>query len=323
MMPMLRCVVILSGVVLSCAVCAQTNFPSRPIRIVVPSPAGGPSDFAARAVSQRLPQYVGQPVIVDNRPGGAGLIGADLVAKAPPDGHTLLVATGGLMIITPFLLDKLPYDAAADFAPITNLISGPSLFLLHPSIPARNVKELIALAKARPGQLTYGSAGPAQVSHLNGELLKRLAGVDILNVPYKGTANLFTGLVSGEVAMGFTTSIDALNVVRAGRLRALAVTSLKRSTAAPEIPTMDESGLKGYEVMNWNAIWAPGKTPRDVIARLNQEIVKSMQAPETRERVAALGNVIVADSPEQFAAYIRTESMKWSKLIKEANIKLE
>jgi tripartite-type tricarboxylate transporter receptor subunit TctC len=300
---------------------AQT-FPAKPIRIVVPSAAGGPSDFAARAVSQYLPQHLGQQVIVDNRPGGAGLIGADIVAKAPPDGHTLLVATGGLMLITPLLIDKMPYQPS-DFAPITNLISGPSYLLVHPSVPVRTLKELIALAKGRPGELTYGSAGPAQVSHLNGELLKSLARVDIVGVPYKGTANMFTQLVGGEISMAFTTSVDSLAFVRAGRLRALAVTSLKRSPAMPDVPTMSEAGLTGYEVNNWNGMWAPAKTPREVILRLNRDIAKAMATPELRERVAALGNVIVADSPDEFAAYGRKELEKWAKLAKEVNLKAE
>ena len=300
---------------------AQT-FPAKPIRIVVPSPAGGPSDFAARAVSQNLPQYLGQPVIVDNRPGGAGLIGAEIVAKAPPDGHTLLVATGGLMIITPLVINKMPYQTA-DFAPLTNLISGPSYLLVHPSLPVRSVKALIELARTRPGELTYGFAGPAQVSHLNGELLKSLARIDIVSVPYKGTANLFTQLVGGEVSMAFTTSVDSLAFVRAGRLRALAVTTLKRSPAMPDVPTMDEAGLKGYEVSNWNGIWAPVKTPREVVERLNRDIARSLQAPDVKERVAALGNQIVADTPEEFAAYIRRETDKWSKLVKEANIQID
>jgi tripartite-type tricarboxylate transporter receptor subunit TctC len=300
---------------------AQT-FPAKPIRIVVPSPAGGPSDFAARAVSQNLPQYLGQPVIVDNRPGGAGLIGAEIVAKAPPDGHTLLVATGGLMIITPLVINKMPYQTA-DFAPLTNLISGPSYLLVHPSLPVRSLKALIELARTRPGELTYGFAGPAQVSHLNGELLKSLARIDIVSVPYKGTANLFTQLVGGEVSMAFTTSVDSLAFVRAGRLRALAVTTLKRSPAMPDVPTMDEAGLKGYEVSNWNGIWAPVKTPREVVERLNRDIARTLQAPDVKERVAALGNQIVADTPDEFAAYIRRQTDKWSKLVKEANIQID
>lgn len=312
--------------VLACAftfnAVAQT-FPGKPIRVVAPSPAGGPTDYAARITAQRLPEFLSQPVVVDNRPGGGGVIGADIVAKAPADGHTLLVASVGLMAILPFLQDKLPYDAFQDFVPITNLVGGPTVLIVHPSVPVRTVKELIALARARPGQLTYGSTGPGQMSHLSGELLKRQAGIDLLHVPYKGTAYLFTQLVGGEISMNFSTSLDGLTYMRAGRLRALAVTSLKRSAVMPEVPTMDESGAKGFEATNWNGIWAPGKTPREVIARLNRDIVRSVQTAEIRESVAAQGNMLLTTAPEEFLAYVRREAERWSKVVKDANIRLE
>ncbi len=316
------CLAMLLAFAFPAAAWAQ-NFPSRPIRIVVPAPAGGPSDFAARIGSQHLPEFLGQSVIVDNRVGGAGVVGADIVAKSPPDGYTLLVASVGLMVILPYLLDKLPYDAFRDFTPIANLIGGPTVLMVHPSVPARTLKELIALAKARPGQLTYGSTGPGQMSHLSGELLKRQAGIDMLHVPYKGTDYLFTQLVGGEISMNFSTAVDGLAFMRAGRLRALAMTSLKRSAVMPEIPTMDESGLKGFEATNWNGIWAPARTPPDVIARLNRDIVKATQAADVRERVAAQGNMVYSDTPAEFAALIRREADKWSKVVKDANIKLE
>ena len=298
-------------------------FPSKPIHIVVPFPPGGPSDFAARSVSQHLPQFLGQPVIVENRTGGAGFIGADYVAKSPPDGHTLLVATVGVMVIAPYLFNNLPYDPFRDFAPITNLISGPAVLVVHPSVPANNVKELIALAKAKPGYLTYGSTGLGQISHLNGELFKLLAGVDILHVPYKGAAPLLPELLSGQISMNFSVTVDGLTFMRAGRLRALAVTSLKRLPMMPDVPTMDESGIKGYDVANWNAIWAPAKTPREVVAQLNRAIAKSMDMAEVKERVAAQGNLIAVDTPEAFGAFIGREAAKWSKVIKDANIKLD
>ena len=298
-------------------------FPSKPIHIVVPFPPGGPSDFAARSVSQHLPQFLGQPVIVENRTGGAGFIGADYVAKSPPDGHTLLVATVGVMVIAPYLFNNLPYDPFRDFAPITNLISGPAVLVVHPSVPANNVKELIALAKAKPGYLTYGSTGLGQISHLNGELFKLLAGVDILHVPYKGAAPLLPELLSGQISMNFSVTVDGLTFMRAGRLRALAVTSLKRLPMMPDVPTMDESGIKGYVVANWNAIWAPAKTPREVVAQLNRAIAKSMDMAEVKERVAAQGNLIAVDTPEAFGAFIGQEAAKWSKVIKDAHIKLD
>lgn len=298
-------------------------FPSKPIRIVVPFPPGGPSDYAARSVSQHLPALIGQPVIVDNRSGGAGITGTDAVAKSAPDGYTLLVATVGVMVIAPYLFPKLPYDPFKDFVPITNLISGPSVLVVHPSVPAHSVQELIALARAKPGSLTYGSTGAGQISHLNGELFKALAGVDILHVPYKGAAPVLPAMISGEISMNFSTAIDGLGLMRAGRLRALAVTSPKRLAAMPEVPTMDESGLKGYDVSNWNAIWAPAGTPRALIDRLNREICKAMDSPDVRERVAAQGNLIVCDSPDDFAAYIRKEAGKWSKVVQDARIKLD
>ena len=298
-------------------------FPSRPIRIVVPFPPGGPSDYAARSVSQHLPALIGQPVIVENRAGGAGITGADAVAKSSPDGYTLLVATVGVMVIAPYIFPKLPYDPFKDFVPITNLISGPSVLVVHPSVPAHSVQELIALARAKPGSLTYGSTGAGQISHLNGELFKALAGVDILHVPYKGAAPVLPAMISGEISMNFSTAIDGLGLMRAGRLRALAVTSPKRLAVMPEVPTMDESGLKGYDVSNWNAIWAPAGTPRALIDRLNREICKAMDSPDVRERVAAQGNLIVCDSPDDFAAYIRKEAGKWSKVVQDARIKLD
>ena len=299
------------------------TFPSKPIRIVVPFPPGGPSDFAARSVSQHLPQFISQPVIVENRTGGAGMTGTDAVAKSQPDGHTLLVTTVGVMVIAPFLFNNLPYDPFRDFIPIANLVSGPSVLVVHPSVPARTVQELIALARAQPGKLTYGSTGPGQISHLNGELFKILAQVDILHVPYKGAAPLLPELIGGQISMNFSTATDGINLMRAGRLRALAVTSPKRLAVMPEVPTMDEAGLKGYDVSNWNGIWAPARTPRDVIERLHREICRSMDSADVRERVAAQGNVVVCDFPDEFAAYIRREAAKWSKVIKDAGIKLD
>lgn len=299
------------------------GFPTKPVHIVVPFPPGGPSDFAARSVSLHMPQFIGQPVIVENRTGGAGLTGTDAVAKSPPDGHTLLVATVGVMVIAPSLFSNLPYDPFRDFVPITNLVSGPAVLVVHPSVPVHSVQELIALAKAQPGKLTYGSTGPGQISHLNGELFKTIAGVDILHVPYKGAAPLLPELIGGQISMNFSVAVDGLNLMRAGRLRALAVTSPKRLAIMPDVPTLDESGLKGYDVSNWNGIWAPARTPREVVDRLHREICKSMESADVRERIAVQGNVIVCDTPEEFAAYIRKEAAKWSKVIKDAKIKLD
>jgi len=299
------------------------SYPTKPIRIVVAFAPGGPSDYAARVVGQRLPELLGQQVIVDNRPGAGGILGSELVAKSPPDGYTLLIANVGMLSVAPHLYSKLPYDPFKGFAPITNLIGGPSWLVIHPSVPVHNVKELIALAKARPGQLTYGSAGAGQVSHLNGELFKIMAGVDIVHVPYRGTGQITPDLLGGQISMSFSTDIQSLVLARAGKLRMLAVTGLKRSPAAPEVPTVDESGLEGFEALNWNGVVASGGTPRDIITRLNRDFVKVIQLPEVRERVEAQGNIVIGDTPEEFAAYIRAESDKWSKVIKQVGIKLD
>ncbi len=299
------------------------SYPAKPIRIVVAFAPGGPSDFAARVISQRLPKLLGQQVVVDNRAGAGGLVGAEHVAKSQPDGYTLLIANVGMLSVARYLYSKLPYDPARDFAPITNLIGGPSWLIVHPSVPVHSAKELIALAKARPGQLTYGSAGVGQVSHLNGELFKIMAGVDIVHVPYKGTGQITPDLIGGQISMSFSTDIQSLLLGKAGKLRMLAVTSLKRSPAAPEVPTVDESGLKGFEVLNWNGIVAPAGTPREIIALLNRDFVKVIQLPEVKQLVGAQGNIVIGDTSEEFGAYIRAESDKWSKVIKQLGIKLD
>lgn len=299
------------------------SFPTKPVRIVVPYPAGGVSDFAARLLTQGLTDRLGQPVIVENRPGASGSIGAVAVAKSPPDGHTLLVASSGMLSVAPHLFKNLPYDVDRDFSPISNLLGGPSWLITHPSVPAGTVKELIALAKAKPGALTYGSAGQGLASHLSAELLKMMAGVDILHVPYKGTAPVTNDLLGGQISLTFSTAIENVQFANQGRIRILAVTSLKRSPITPEVPTMDESGLKGFEIISWNGILAPAGTPRDVVERLNRDITEVIKSPALRERVEKLGNFVIGDSPAAFSAYIRSESAKWAKVVRQANIKVE
>ena len=300
------------------------GFPSKRLHVIVPYPPGGATDFAGRVLGQYLPAALGQPAIVENRVGGAGVNGALYVSKADPDGHTLLVAPVGLMVIGPYLTPSLPYDAQRDFIPVTNLISGPAVLVVHPSIPVRNVRELVALAKAQPGKLTFGSTGPGQTSHLNGEYLKLLAGIDMVHVPYKGSGPLLPDLLSGQISMNFSTAGDAINLMKSGRLRAIAVTSPRRMAGLPEVPTMDESGYPGYDVSNWNGLWVPARTPKDVVDRLQREIAKLFQSnAELKERVASQGNVLVGDTPDEFAAYLRRESAQWSRVIKEANVRLE
>lgn len=295
----------------------------KPVRIVVPFPPGGPSDYAARVISQRLPEYLGQPVIVDNRPGGNGTTGAEFVARAAPDGMMLCIANVGMLTILPHLQAKMPYDALKDFTPVTNLIGGPSFLLVHPSVPARNLKDLIALAKKRPGELAYASAGVGQISHMNGELMKLRAGIDVLHVPYKGTGPIMPELIGGQVSMTFSTSVDNLQFVKAGRVNLLAVTGKQRLPMLPDTPTMSEAGLPGFESLNWNGIVGPANLPRDALTRLNREIVRALNAPDVRERIAAQGNFTIGDTPEQFADYVRSEFDKWGNVVKQAHIRLE
>ncbi len=297
------------------------SFPSKTLRIVVPFPPGGPSDYAARILAQKLPEYVGQQTIVDNRPGASGMLGAELVARAAPDGYTMVIANTGMLTILPHLEAKMPYDPLRDFTPITNLVGGPSFLLVHPSLPVRDVKQLIALAKKRPGQLTYASASIGQISHMNGELMKLLAGIDLLHVPYKGTGPIMPELIGGQVSMTFSTSADNLQFVKAGRVRLLAVTGKQRLPMIPDTPTMAESGLPGFDSLNWNGIVGPAGMPREILLRLNREFARALNSPDIKERVSALGNFVIGDSPEQFGAYIRDEYDKWGRVVKQANIK--
>ena len=320
---LLRLLAALAVAALAAGQVAAQGFPSKRIHVIVPYPPGGATDFAGRVLGQYLPAALGQTVVVENRVGGAGVNGALHVSKADPDGHTLLVAPVGLMVIGPYLMTGLPYDVQRDFIPVTNLVSGPAVLVVHPSVPARNVRELVALAKAQPGKLTFGSTGPGQTSHLNGEYLKLLAGIDMLHVPYKGSGPLLPDLLSGQISMNFSTATDGLGMVKAGRLRPIAVTSLRRMAELPDVPTMDESGFPGYDVSNWNGLWVPARTPKAVVDRLQREIAKLFQTPELQARIASLGNVTVGDSPEEFAAYLKLEAAKWSKVIKEASVKLE
>jgi tripartite-type tricarboxylate transporter receptor subunit TctC len=303
-------------------VCGQA-YPSKTIRIVVPFLAGGASDYVGRLVSTRLPELVQQQVIVENRAGAGGTLGAEQVARAAPDGYTLLLGNIGVVSVAPSIFSKLAYDPVKDFAGISNLVAGPSFVLAHPALPARNIKELIALAKARPGELNFASAGPGQVSHISGELFKMMTGVNITFVFYKGQAAYVPELVGGHIPLTFSTIPEMLPFVQSGKLRALAVTSARRIKVAPEVPTMEEAGVPGYEVLNWNGILAPAATPRDIINRLNRDIVRIMQNPELRQLVESQGNFVVADTPAEFTEFIRRETEKWGKVMKQAGVKLD
>jgi tripartite-type tricarboxylate transporter receptor subunit TctC len=297
------------------------RFPDRPIRMIAPSSAGGPVDVIARAVSQGLSDMLGQQVVVDNRAGAAGLIGAETVASATPDGYTLLFGFSGPLVIVPHLSGKTPYNTLRDFAPVTLAAQAPYVLLVHPSVPANSVKELIALAKSRPGKLNFASGGNGTGIHLAGELFKLSAGVDIVHVPYKGAAPGQTALLAHEVDMMFNGLPPALPHIKAGRLRALAVGGDKRTPLLPDMPTVAESGLD-FNTTGWYGIVAPRATPRAVIAKLHTETVKALATPALKDGLTRQGVEAVGSSPEAFAKLIRDEWVKWEKVIKAAGLKV-
>jgi len=303
------------------AASAQT-YPTKPVRLVVPFLAGGSTDIVGRTVAQKLSEMWGQQAFVDNRPGGGTTIGTEMVAKAAPDGYTLLV-TPAPFTINPSLLTKLPYDALTDFTPITLINTTPLVMVVNPGVPAKNVKELIALAKAKPGKLNFGSSGTGGSNHLAGELFDAMAGVKMVHIPYKGNAGALTDIVGGHLDVVYNGITSAVALIRGGKLRALAVTSLQRSAALPDVPTLDESGLKGFEAVAWNGLSAPAKTPRDVIMKINADVIKIVNSPELKERLKADGSDPVGNSPEQYAAFLRNEIAKWAKVIKFAGVKPE
>jgi len=298
---------------------AAQDYPSKPIRFVLPFPPGGGTDTLARIVGQKLGQDFGQTIVMDNRPGAGANIGADIAAHAPADGYTLLMGNVA-HAVNVTLYRKLGYDLVKDFAPITLLASTPNILVVHPSVAAKSVQELIALAKSKPGQLNYASSGSGSSSHLAGELFKTMTGVNLVHVPYKGGGPAVTSLIAGETVVGFATAPSVLPHVKSGKLRALAVTSAKRSAAAAELPTIAESGVPGYEANTWYGVLAPRGTPAAIIARLNGEFIAIMQSPEIRERIAPLGYEPDTGTPQQFAAYIKSEIAKWGKVVKAAGI---
>jgi tripartite-type tricarboxylate transporter receptor subunit TctC len=301
---------------------AQSSYPNRPVRVVVPFVPGGSTDIIGRTVAQKLSEAWGQSVLVDNRGGGATIMGTEIVAKAPPDGYTLLIASASFTTKMS-LVDKLPYDTQADFTPITLINTTPLVLVVSPNSPAKTVKDLIALAKAKPGQLNYGSSGMGGSNHLSGELFAAMAGIQASHVPYKGNAPALTDLMGGRVDFIFNGATAVMPLVKAGKLRALGVTSRERAGAAPDLPTMDESGLKGYSAVAFNGIVAPARTPRDIIARINADAVKGIHSADTRERLKADGSDPVGSTPEQFAAFLKEEMGKWAKIIKDNGIRGE
>ena len=301
---------------------AQT-YPSKSIRMIVPFPAGGATDIVARLIAQKLGGAVGQQVIVDNRGGAAGTIGSDLAAKAPPDGYTILIGTSSTHAIAQSLYAKLPYDSVKDFTPVVGIATATIVLSAHPSVPAKTVKELIALAKARPDALSFASSGSGGVSHLVGEMFKAQAGVQMLHVPYKGDAPALADLVGGQVSLEFGTALSFLPYIESGRLKALAVTSQKRSQVMPNVPTVAESGLNGFEALQWFGVFAPAGTRADVVTRLNGEIVKILHTADMRERLNKLASEVMANSPQEFAAFQKGEIAKWAKVVKDSGARID
>ena len=298
-------------------------YPDKPIRVVVPFAAAGSTDILIRTVGQKMSESLGQTLVIDNRGGAGGAIGAALAARAVPDGYTIMATTSGVMVVNPSLYAKLPYDPVKDFAPIGIIASLPNMLVVHPTLPAKNVQELIALAKASPGKFTYASGGNGTSNHLAGELLKFLAKVDLTHVPYKGGGPAVLAVLSNEVTLLFATMPSAIPQVAGGRLKALAVTSLQRSTAAPTLPTMIEAGVKDFEVSIWIGAMAPRGTPVAIIGKLNQEIAKALRAPEVAARLRAEGYEPVGGTPQEMAAAITAESATWARVIKAAGIKAD
>ena len=313
--------VVLVFTVFSCCIvdCAAQNYPAKPVKIVVPWPAGGGTDTVARIVGQKLSETLGQPFIVENRPGATGMIGAEFVAKSAPDGYTLMAATPPL-IYTPSLYPKLRYDPLADFAPISMLVMMPNFLVVNPALPVKNVRELIALAKAHPGKLTYASSGAGSGGHLVAELFKQRAGVTMLHVPYKGTAPAVNDTVAGQADLMFADP-SSVGLIKAGRLRALAVTASRRAYTLPEVPTLIESGLPQFDVWNWYFMVAPAAVPRETIQRLNAAIVRVLQQPEVRDHLTGLGLDPASSTPQALADFMRSERDRWAAVIKSAGIK--
>ena len=303
------------------AACAQA-WPTKPVRFVVPFPAGGSTDVVGRLVAEHLRQSLGQPFVIDNRAGAGGTTGSDVVAKASPDGYTMLIGTSSTHAIASSLYGKLPYDQVRDFAPVTLLGSATILLVVHPSVAAKTVQALIALAKAKPGSLNFASSGNGGVSHLTGEYFKSLAGIEMQHVPYKGDTPMIIDLVAGRVSLAFGTAVAFLPYVQKGALNALAVTNAKPSPVAPNLPVVAET-LPGFEALQWFGILMPAGTPPEIVAKLNAEVVKVLRIPEVHDRLQSMGIEIAGNTPGEFAAFMRAETTKWGKIVKDSGAKID
>ena len=301
---------------------AQSVYPIKPIRLINPFPPGGGATIMGRVIAQELTERLGQSVVFDNRGGAGGIIGMEIAARAAPDGYTLTMATASTVTINP-LLTKVPFDPTRDFAPVSHVSNVPLILVVHPSVAAKSTKEFIALLKAQPGKLNFASSGKGTISHLAGELFKNSAGVSMVHVPFRGGGPALVDVLGGQVQINFANILSSLPHVKGNRLRGLAVTSAKRSGAIPELPTVAESALPGYEVVQWNGVLAPARVPAAVVMRLNSEIERILALPETKSRMAADGADAAGGSPERFAAFIRADIDKWAKVIKAANVQMD
>ena len=314
-----------AGLVLSLvtAAAAAQTWPSKPIRFVSPFAPGGGADITARALGAKLSSGLGQQVLIDNRGGAGGMVGVEIAAKSPPDGYTIVIGTIGNIAINPSLYAKMAYDPIRDLAPISRVANALNVLVVHPSLPVKDVKSFIAFVKARPGQLNYGSSGPGAADHLAGELFDTMTGAKMIHVPYKGGAPAMLDLVGGQVQVVFSTVSTAVGSIQAGKIRALGMTGNQRFERMPDIPTISEAGLKGFEVNNWYGLFAPAGTSKDIIGRLNAESVKALAMSDVKSHLLDAGIIAVSSTPEAFAAYIQSETRKWAKVIREANIKVE
>lgn len=311
------CAVLLA---LAAAAASAQNYPNRMIRIVVPYPSGGGADITARPIAQMLSERWGQPVVIENHGGASGMIGADIVAKAPPDGYTLMVSASAEVALNVALFPKMPYDPVRDFAPITLATVTPMALVVHPSLPITSLKEYIAIARAKPGTMAFGSVGAGTPHHFAGEWLKMLSKIDIVHVPYKGSGPLVIDLLGGHTPSGFATLLPAMQHVKTGKLRALAVTTQKRVPLLPDVPALAET-LPGFDISQWNAVWAPAGTPKDVLDKLSAEITRIVQSPEYKARMTEQGSEAIGSSPSELAAFQKAEIDKYRKIAQQANIK--
>ena len=302
---------------------AAQGYPAKPIRFIVPYPAGGPLDTVARLLGSKLAESMKQPVVVDNKPGAGGNIGADFVAKSPPDGYTILMGAVATHAINPSLYASIPYDPVRDFIPVTQVASTPNVLVVNPSIPVGNVREFIAYAKANPGKLNFGSGSTGSAGHLAGELFNTMAGVRMVHVPYKGAGPAMQDLVGGQIQLMFDNLASSLGQIKAGRVKALAVTTAKRTSLAPDLPTISESGLPGFDISTWFGVFVPAKTPQPVVDKLHAELIRALAMPDVREAMIKLGAEPVGSSPQEFAAYIKSEADKYAKLVKASGAKAE